>query len=176
MIGEDFKAFFRQMASGVCVVTVWAEGRLRGFTATSVTSVSMAPPVALFCVSKRNESYAYIRAKASIGISILSEDQRHLSDRFAAKAGLEGYSFIQTTLMTSGVPVLGSALGQVTGLVREIICIGDHAVVLIEIQEARATAGKMPILYFDQSYRYLAKQGRACHKRSLVRFPTVSRS
>ncbi len=85
MIGEDSKAFFRQMASGVCVVTVWVEGRLHGFTATSVTSVFVAPPVALFCVSKRNEGHTYIRARAPVGISILSEDQRHLSDRFAAK-------------------------------------------------------------------------------------------
>ena len=43
---QTFKEVFSQLASGVCVVTFWRGGRLHGFTATSVTSVSLAESIA----------------------------------------------------------------------------------------------------------------------------------
>ena len=158
MTGEDFKAFFRQLASGVCVVTLWADERMHGFTATSVTSVSMVPPVALFCVAQRSESFAHIQRGGLIGVSILSKDQRHLSNRFAEKAGPGGYNSIHTVSMAGGVPTLEGALGQLAGRVSEILPIGDHAAVLIKIQETRTKSGKMPLLHFKKKYYNIKKK------------------
>ena len=82
---RTFKEVFSQLASGVCVVTFWRGGRLHGFTATSVISVSLNPLRVLFCVSQASESYSCLNSGSVIGISILDAEQRTLSDRFARK-------------------------------------------------------------------------------------------
>src|SRR5882757_11041562 len=79
---RTFKEVFSQLASGVCVVTFWRGGRLHGFTATSVISVSLKPLRVLFCVSQTSESYSCLTTGSVVGISILHAGQRALSDRF----------------------------------------------------------------------------------------------
>ena len=156
MTNEDYKAFFRQLASGVCVVTFRIDAQLHGFTATSVTSVSAVPPVALFCVGQRNESYRHISIGSSIGISILGRHQKHLSDRFAAKSGPGGYEQVETVRMPCGVPALKGTLCQMEAGIVEIIPVGDHAVVLVRVEEIHISAGSTPILYHDGEYHRLA--------------------
>jgi flavin reductase (DIM6/NTAB) family NADH-FMN oxidoreductase RutF len=155
MTADDFKTFFRQLASGVCVVTLWADGRLHGFTATSVTSVSMSPPTGLFCVAQQNNSHRFLHIGSSIGISILGRDQRHLSDCFAAKAGPDGYGHVETIRMACGVPALKGALGHLQGSVTDIITVGDHSIIIFLVEIAQASPGSTPILYYDQSYHFL---------------------
>src|SRR5713226_1123381 len=90
-----FKEVFSRLASGVCVVTFWRGGRLHGFTATSVTSVSLRPLRVLFCVSQTSESYSWLTSGSVIGISILNAQQRALSDRFASKAAFGAYDDVR---------------------------------------------------------------------------------
>jgi flavin reductase len=156
MIADDFKAFFRQLASGVCVVLLRSDERLHGFTATSVTSVSLHPPQALFCASKRNDSHQLLQIGAAIGVSILSEDQRHLSDCFAGKVGPDGYDGVDMMPFAGDMPGLKGALGHLQGRVTDIISAGDHSIVLFAVEDAQAWLGHAPILYFNQEYRSLA--------------------
>jgi flavin reductase (DIM6/NTAB) family NADH-FMN oxidoreductase RutF len=153
---DDFKAFFRQLASGVCVVMFRAGGGLHGFTATSVTSVSLDPPQALFCASKRNDSHQFLQIGISIGVSILCEDHRHLSDRFAGKAGADGYDDVETIAVAEGMPGLTGALGHLQGRVTDIIAAGDHSIVVFAVEGAQAWPGDPPLVYFNQGYRLLA--------------------
>src|SRR5712671_1290659 len=92
---RTFKEVFSQLASGVCVVTFWRDGRLHGFTATSVTSVSLNPRRVLFCVSQAGESYSCLASGSVIGISILNAEQRVLSDRFARKVVFGAYDDVK---------------------------------------------------------------------------------
>lgn len=155
MTPEDFKLAFRQLAAGVSVVTFWRNGRLHGFTATSVTSVSLHPPLALFCVARGNQSYAHLSVGTPIGISILSAAQQHLSDRFAAKAGPEGYDDIDTAEQSARIPLIARAIGHIEGTVAMLIPAGDHAVVLCDLAEARSHACGSPLLYWRRGYHAL---------------------
>ena len=92
---RTFKEVFSQLASGVCVVTFWRGGRLHGFTATSVTSVSLSPLRVLFCVSQASESYSCLASGSVVGISILNSEQRALSDRFARKVAFGAYDDVR---------------------------------------------------------------------------------
>jgi flavin reductase (DIM6/NTAB) family NADH-FMN oxidoreductase RutF len=152
---EDFKACFRQLASGVCVVTFRRDTGLHGFTATSVTSVSMSPPMALFCVAQRNESHRHLQTGTWIGISILEASQRNLSAQFAGKAGPSGYGDVDTVCLGSGVPLIAGALGHLEGTVSQMIATGDHSVVLCELAAAQVKTGRSPLLYYKQSYHDL---------------------
>jgi flavin reductase len=154
MTSDDYKAFFRRLASGVCVVTFTIEARLHGFTATSVTSVSAVPPILLFCVCQQNESHQHLGIGRRVGISILSREQKDLSERFAAKAGQDGYRHIETIRMPRGAPTLRDALAQMEGSVVDVRPVGDHAIVLVEFEAVITSNANVPILYYNRGYHH----------------------
>jgi flavin reductase len=152
---RTFKEVFSQLASGVCVVTFWRGGRLHGFTATSVTSVSLRPLRVLFCVSQTSESYSCLGSESAIGISILDAEQRALSDRFASKVAFGAYDDVRITGRAQQAPLLEGALGHITAVVVEMIPSGDHAIVLCDVTSARAESNGTPLLYCRRTYHSL---------------------
>jgi flavin reductase len=152
---RTFKEVFSRLASGVCVVTFWRAGRLHGFTATSVTSVSMKPMRVLFCLSETSESYPYLTPGSAVGISILNADQRALSDRFASKVAAGAYDDVRICERAAHAPLLDGALGHVTGIVADHIPSGDHTIVLCDVTSAHAENDGAPLLYCKRAYHSL---------------------
>lgn len=152
---RTFKEVCSQLASGVCVVTFWRDDRLHGFTATSVTSVSLRPLRVLFCVSRSSESYSCLTRGSAIGISILNAGQRALSDRFASKVALGAYDDVRIADGARLAPLLEGALGHITAVVAEIIPSGDHAILLCDVKSAHAESDGTPLLYCRRSYHSL---------------------
>jgi len=150
-----FKEFFSRLASGICVVTFWRGGRLHGFTATSVVSVSLRPLRVLFCVSLAGESYSCLSPGFVLGISILHAGQRALSDRFASKVAFGAYDDVRITEGSQPAPLLDGALGHITAVVGEIIPSGDHVIVLCDVTSAHAEGDKTPLLYCRRTYHSL---------------------
>ncbi len=152
---RTFKEVFSQLASGVCVITLWRGGGLHGFTATSVTSVSLSPLRVLFCVSQTSESYSCLTSGSVIGISILDAEQRALSDRFASKVSFGAYDDVRIADGAEHAPLLEGALGHITAVVVEIIPSGDHAIVLCDVTSAHAESDGTPLLYCRRTYHSL---------------------
>jgi flavin reductase (DIM6/NTAB) family NADH-FMN oxidoreductase RutF len=147
-----FKDVFSQLASGVCVVTFWRGGRLHGFTATSVISVSLSPLRVLFCIAQTSQSYSCLTAGSVIGISILNAEQRALSDRFASRSAFGAYDDVKVADGSQEAPLLEGALGCITANVIEMIPSGDHAIVLCDVTSAHAAGGGTPLLYCKRAY------------------------
>jgi flavin reductase (DIM6/NTAB) family NADH-FMN oxidoreductase RutF len=154
-LNRDFKEVFSQLASGVCVVTLWRGGRIHGFTATSVTSVSMSPLRVLFCLSQASESHSCLSAGTAIGISILNAEQRTLSDRFASKVGFGAYDDVRIAEKDQQAPLLEGALGHITATVVDMIPSGDHTIVLCDVLTAQAASNGIPLLYCRRTYHSL---------------------
>ena len=150
-----FKEVFSQLASGVCVVTFWRGGRLHGFTATSVTSVSLKPLRVLFCVSQASESHSCLVSGSVIGISILNAEQRALSDRFARKVAFGAYDDVRIADSAQQAPLLEGALGHITAAVVEMIPSGDHTIVLCDVTSAHVESDGAPLLYCRRTYHSL---------------------
>lgn len=150
-----FKDVFSQLASGVCVVTFWRDGRLHGFTATSVTPVSISPLRVLFCVSQTSESGSCLTSGSVIGISILNAEQRALSDRFASKVALGAYDDVRVADGAQQAPLLHGALGHITAVVVDMIPSGDHAIALCDVTSAHAESDGTPLLYCRRTYHSL---------------------
>jgi flavin reductase (DIM6/NTAB) family NADH-FMN oxidoreductase RutF len=156
-LNRNFKEVFSQLASGVCVVSLWRGGRIHGFTATSVTSVSLLPLRVLFCVAQSSESYACLSAGATIGISILNVEQRALSDRFASKVVAGAYDDVRIAGETQNAPLIEGALGHITAIVAELIPSGDHTIVLCDVATAQAANDGTPLLYCRRTYHSLCQ-------------------
>ncbi|MET1007117.1 MAG: flavin reductase family protein, partial [Propionibacteriaceae bacterium] len=80
---DAFKSVFRRHPAGVGVITLAQEGRLVGFTATSVISVSAEPPLLAFSIDSRSSSWPSLALTDSVAISFLAAEQVDVSARFA---------------------------------------------------------------------------------------------
>src|ERR1700688_4427946 len=80
----DFRRALGQFATGVTVVTVEsAPGRVHGMTANSFTSVSLEPPLISVVGAENPQLLPLLKEKLVIGVNVLKEDQKHLSEFFA---------------------------------------------------------------------------------------------
>ena len=150
-----FKDVFSQLASGVCIVSFWRGSHLHGFTATSVTSVSLQPPRILFCVAKSSQSYTSLGAGTCVGISVLNAGQRELSDRFARTLPPGSYDNVELISGSGRAPLIAGALGHLTAEIVELIVSGDHAIVLCDVTSAHAAGDAAPLLYHARDYHTL---------------------
>ena len=85
---DKFKTAMARFASGVTVITTWENGNLpAGFTASSFSSLSLNPPMVLFCLDREASCFDAFYGAKHFGVNILSSGQQVLSNRFARRGG-----------------------------------------------------------------------------------------
>lgn len=116
-------------ASGVTVVSGVDDGDPVGFACQSFASVSLDPPLVLFCADHRGRAWPRIQRKGTFSVSVLGEDQDDLCGRFGSSRGqkFEGLEWRESPW---GTPVLPDALLRVHCSVEEVHPAGDHDVVI----------------------------------------------
>ena len=151
---EAFRKVLGLFATGVTVVTFrLASGRLWGFTVNAFTSVSLSPPMVLFCVDHAIGSFAIVQESEYFAVNLLSEDQDEISRRFAAKMKdrFEGIGYREGA---HGLPLLEGCLGSLQCRQVGRHAYGDHSVVIGEVLQAEAKGGK-PLLFYRSNYTRL---------------------
>jgi flavin reductase ActVB len=152
---QDFKQTLSHLTGAVTVVTTCdVAGRTWGFTATSLCSLSLEPPLVLCCLSRAADCYqAFIDGRA-FAINILSERQSDLSQRFATK-GPAKYHGVQFEIGRYGQPVLPGALAVLECSLYGIYPGGDHSIIvgLVEHGYQQHTGSLTgPLLYYARTY------------------------
>jgi flavin reductase (DIM6/NTAB) family NADH-FMN oxidoreductase RutF len=128
-----FRHAMRAFSSGVALIAC-GEGEARaGCTATSLTSLSLAPPTLLVCLARSSSTLARLREAGAFSISLLSARHQALAHRFSGHSGVHGprrFDGAQWTALATGAPVLADAVAAFDCLVEEIIERHSHAIVL----------------------------------------------
>jgi flavin reductase (DIM6/NTAB) family NADH-FMN oxidoreductase RutF len=154
--GDDPAIAFRRtlgmFATGVTIVTTQAGAQVHGMTANAFMSVSLRPPLILISVDKRARMNALLRDGVRFGVSVLSSDQRDLSDRFAGRALDEppeaGFLVIHET------PLVEGALAHLVARTERSYWGGDHSLFLGRVEYARYGEGT-PLLFHGGQYEQL---------------------
>jgi flavin reductase (DIM6/NTAB) family NADH-FMN oxidoreductase RutF len=154
---ESFKEAFRALVSGVGVVSFDVGPHVHGFTATSLTSVSMNPPLALFCIDRNAASHAHMRVGKSIGFSFLAAGQASIASAFAAHTPPQGYGDLGLVRI-DGAPAVAGAVAVIAATVRALHPAGDSTVCICALTAARTAPGLPPLLYSARRYRTMASQ------------------
>ena len=147
----DFKAVFRHHPAGVAVVTFSHQGRLYGFTATSVISVSADPPVLTFSVDSTSTSWPALAEVDTVVVNFLGAAQVEVSARFATR-GIDRFVDGGWTLLPSGEPVLDGSPSWVRGRVLQRTAIGRSFLVSVLALETRASDASARLVYHDRAY------------------------
>lgn len=152
---EHFRALFRAHPAGVAVVTLHDGSRPVGFTATSVISVSLDPPLAAFSISTTSSSWPALSTTDRLVINFLADDQRALSARFAT-SGIDRFADGGWRLSSTGVPVLNDCSGWIEASVQSRFPAADSRLILVRAVAAWGT-GRPPLIYRDRSYHRLVE-------------------
>ena len=152
---KQFRDALGQFTTGVSIVTAAPEGfEPVGVTVNSFTSVSIEPPLILWCLKVDSVVFPVFKAAQHFSVNILADNQRELSERHADKTRhtLETGSY-QTA--ASGSPVLNNAICSLNCSVWSRYDGGDHVIILGEIEDITANPGE-PLVFFRGKYRQLS--------------------
>src|SRR5271168_4908168 len=125
---ETFRASMRHLASGVCVITTMTQdGKRWGLTATAICSVTADPPTLLACVNNMTSTCAAILSAKRFAVSVLSADDREISNRFASPIVPEHrFSEGQWETLATGAPVLRSAIAVFDCELEQVLEMSTH--------------------------------------------------
>ena len=153
---RDFRDTVGCFATGITIITtIDADGSPIGLTANSFSSLSLDPPLVLFCLDRKVASFDAFKAGGNFAVNILSTGQQDVSNRFA-KSGPEKWDGVTFDTWGTGSPILPGCLANMECNVSSISEGGDHVIVIGEVvQMERASADAMPLLYYRGSYSNL---------------------
>ncbi|AKJ26760.1 flavin reductase family protein [Caldimonas brevitalea] len=148
----EFRQALGMFATGVTVVTARdADGRLVGLTANSFNSVSLAPPLVLWSLSKRAGSMPVFASGRHYAINILSADQRSLAEQFATK-DIDRWAGVAFREGVAGAPVLEGAVAVFECFNRSRYEEGDHVIFVGEVERCERQVGATPLIFHGGRY------------------------
>jgi flavin reductase (DIM6/NTAB) family NADH-FMN oxidoreductase RutF len=155
---DTVAAFREAMARFPATVTVVTTGRgegRRGFTATAVFSVSMAPPLVGVCINKSAEAHDLVAANRCFSVNVLTDDQETVANRFAARDGSKGavrFESDRWETLPTGSPCLASAAANIDCELVSGLDVGTHTLVLGKVKAVRLNEREEPLMYFDRRF------------------------
>lgn len=146
----EMRRVMGHFASGVTIVTGMADGTPVGFACQSFTSVSLDPPLVLFCPAHSSSTWPLIQAAGAFSVNVLAADQTELCKGFAVSGGdkFEGLAWTQT----EWGPSLDGVLATVHCTIDQVHPAGDHDVVIGRVQQLVTHREVGPLLFFKGQF------------------------
>jgi flavin reductase (DIM6/NTAB) family NADH-FMN oxidoreductase RutF len=148
---RPLKNAFGRFATGVAVAACAnPRGEFTAITVNSFTSVSLEPPLVLWCIEKKATSFLDFAAAPAYSISVLTADQQEVSERFARHIP-DPLSMEECEIWRTGAPILRERLA---GFDCEIVGrhqAGDHIILVARVVAFDALPGA-PLQYFASRY------------------------
>lgn len=153
---REFRDALGTFATGITIVTACApDGRFAGVTANSFCSVSLDPPLVLWCLARTAPSRTVFANASHFAVHVLAEDQAHLSDRFC-KPSKNKFDGLDVSAGLGGAPLLAgvASLFECRHVQRHDA--GDHVIILGHVERYRHTK-RPPLVFHASGYRGLGR-------------------
>jgi 3-hydroxy-9,10-secoandrosta-1,3,5(10)-triene-9,17-dione monooxygenase reductase component len=154
----QFRRTLGNFASGVCIVTAVNDQTPVGFTCQSFSSLSLDPPLILFCPAKASTTWPEIRESGNFCVNVLAHDQMDYSNLFAGSAPdrFEGVSWEPAT---NGAPRLLGVVAYIDCRLDAVYDGGDHHIAVGRVLDLDVVDPEAdPLLYFRAAYTTTHKQ------------------
>ena len=146
-----YRTVLGHFATGVVIVTAIDGDEPVGMAANSFTSVSLDPPLVLFCAAKSSSTWPRIQPAQKWAANILAEDGEEICRLFAQK-GADRFARIAYAPGRTGSPILEDALAFVDCETIAQHDAGDHVIVVGRVLELGLTADAGPLLFYQGRY------------------------
>jgi len=153
---DQFRDAMGRFATGVTVVTgVTPGGHACGITVNAFSSLSLEPPLVLFCLDKTTGSAAAFTEGGHFTVNILTEAQWDLSVHFSTPEN-NRFEKLDYDTWDSGCPVLKGCAANLECERTGVHEGGDHYIVVGRVTRLNIAENARPLLYFKGSYGTLA--------------------
>ncbi|MCU1599752.1 MAG: putative oxidoreductase [Frankiales bacterium] len=146
----EMRRVLGHFATGVTVITGTDGDTPVGFVCQSFTSVSLEPPLVLFCPAHTSTSWPRIRTGGVFSVNVLAADQTELCKRFATSGGDKFADLAWTP--TQWGPSLDGVLATVHCDVEQVHVAGDHDVVIGHVRKLVTHGDSGPLLFFKGQF------------------------
>jgi flavin reductase (DIM6/NTAB) family NADH-FMN oxidoreductase RutF len=151
------RGFFRAYAAGVSVVTLAGPSGPVGFTASSLASVSLDPPLVSFNVSRTSSAWPALQQATYAAVHLVGHDHRELARLFAT-SGADRFGRTRWRPGPAGVPLLDEPAAWLLCRLAERVPAGDSTLVLAQVEDASpglvaGPAPAEPLVWADGGFR-----------------------
>ncbi|MCY4102472.1 MAG: flavin reductase family protein [bacterium] len=148
----EFRRVLGHYPTGVTVVTGAENGSPAGLAIGSFGSVSLDPPLVMFCPGKSSGSWPVIEASGNFCVNVLAEDQTAVSSRFAGRDP-DKFADISWSTRVTGSPVIEGCLAWIDCTIETVHDAGDHWIVLGRVADlAVERPDGVPLIFFKGGY------------------------
>ena len=154
---RKFRDTVGYFATGVTIITTLdREGGPVGLTVNSFSSLSLDPPLVLFCLDRNVQSVEAFHANRHFAVNVLSEEQEEVSRRFS-QTGAEKWRGLAFDTWETGCPILRGCIANIECGVESIFEGGDHVVIVGGVVRMNQEDGEVrPLTFFRGNYGGIA--------------------
>lgn len=144
---QDLREALGSFATGVAIVTsVDDSGTPVGLTVNSFSSVSMNPPLVLFCLDRGAFSLPTFLEASHFAINILEISQAELSRRFATPMA-DKWAGLRWIAGAGGVPLLPGCVAWLECRRHDVLEGGDHLIIVGRVAAVKNNPEREALLY-----------------------------
>jgi len=146
----EYRQALGTFATGVSVITASTDtGELAGLTVNSFTSVSLQPPLILWCLASSSESLGVFKRASHFAVNILAAEQVNLSTHFATKQENK-FKSIKFLSGQGGAPLLADCVTWLQCQSTAQYELGDHWVFVGHVLEIETTSREALLFHQGQ--------------------------
>jgi flavin reductase (DIM6/NTAB) family NADH-FMN oxidoreductase RutF len=154
----DARTFWRALGQrpiGSTIVTAQSSEGPAGFLGLSATHVTADPPLMLVSIDKRTSALGAVLGSRHFAVNFLPKGARAIADSFGGKGELKGaarFAADAWTELTTGAPVLKSALGAMDCALEETIERHGICICVGRVVDVMIAGGGVPLIHFRGGY------------------------
>jgi flavin reductase (DIM6/NTAB) family NADH-FMN oxidoreductase RutF len=151
---------FGKFPTGVVAVCARdAAGEPVGMAVSAFMPVSLDPPLLSICLQKTSSTWPRLAALPTVGVSVMSRDQKEHAQRLASKEG-DRFAGIATAVLPSGAVVLDQSHAWFECEAQDTHDAGDHIIVVLRIlQLSVENDAEDPMVFFGSRFRGIRHLG-----------------
>lgn len=147
-----FRQVLGHFPTGVTVITAMHEGSPVGLAVGSFASLSLNPPLVLFCPGNQSSSWPKIREAGVFCVNVLGADQEHVCRVFASKEPDKFATIGWKPTAVTGSPHIQGVLAWIDCEIETVYPGGDHDIVVGRVRDLDANDEHGPLVFYRGGY------------------------
>ncbi len=150
---KELRKSFGKFATGVAVITFTNDKNQRlGITVNSFTSLSLKPPMILWCLDKSSDLYEELLNTNTYTVNFLSEHQENIAHLLSQKND-HSLDSVEYKEGPNGLEI-EDTIGWISCSKNNIIDSGDHSILVANVLDCHVNEGK-PLIFWGSNYQKL---------------------
>jgi flavin reductase (DIM6/NTAB) family NADH-FMN oxidoreductase RutF len=154
---REYRQALAQFPTGVTIITCMSKIGPLGITANSFTSISIDPPLIMWCPTKTSNRYAAFMQADYFSVHVMSVQQKELSLAFS-KSG-QAFDNIHWSLNAQNVPLISECLACFECRRYADFDGGDHSLLLGLVEQVSVSEG-VPLTFAQGRFNISEERGR----------------